>query len=340
MTDQDEARTRDLIRGLWEALGSTQPDSRVGVEKICALWHCIASRGDRSGSVHCSGRVYYVTLHRGGRTVAEARTRSKGDVIGSVAAWLEGPGIEDLYERFPFVDREKRALKAIRAEVVRCRPELGRLAPARVGAVSWGPVCIWYVADDRSCRIGFDADDEVADTAFHWDECPLLRVRTGDTTRLAAMLARWLCDRALPSAMAREFPEADVMPVARYYEERRPVEGEFLTSWDAVGRFFARFLDDPRFPQARRVLDLIASIRRAGYDRVLRAGQSMYDLGVSRSRRHGLRDDQPRIFFEFHEEGMEVHCDIDGRERFSLPRIELSPEVEAVLTRLAAREID
>jgi hypothetical protein len=339
MSDED-ARTRDLLRGLWEALASTQPDARVGIEKIVARWHCIANRGDRSGSVHCFGRVYYVTLRRAGRIVAEARTPSKADVIGSVAAWLEGPGIEDLYEQFPFVDREKRGLKAILAEVVRCRPELGRLAPARVGAASWDPACIWYVADDRSCQIGFRADDEVSDTTFRWDECPLLRVRIGDTARLAAMLARWLCDRAMPSTMAREFPEADVMPVARYYEEGRPVEGEFLTSWDAMDRFFARFLHDPGFPQARLVLDLIASIRRAGYDRVLRAGQSMYDLGVSRSRRHGLRDDQPRIFFEFREEGLEVHCDIDGRERFSLPRIELSPEVEAVLTRLAAREID
>ncbi len=172
--------------------------------------------------------------------------------------------------------------------------------------------------------------------AHRWDECELLRFQAEDLARLAAMLERWLCDRAKPSAMALDFSEAEVRPVARYDEEGRPVEGEFLTSWDRIERFF----DDPQFPPSRRVLDLIVSVRRAGYDKSLRAGQSLYCLVVSRSRRHGLRHDQPCVAFVFDEEGMEVHCHIDGEERFSLPRIEFSPEVEAVLTQLAAKEID
>ncbi len=340
---EEEGHARDLHRDLSEALAPTHPDARVTVEGFGVHWHCTASRGERSCSVSCfdqGGPQYLVDFRAGGRNEAWGRTRAKADTIGAVAAWIDGQGIEDLWARFAFVDRNQRALEAIRAESIRRRPEFGRIASSRIEKDLCDLRYLWYNARDRSCRIGFYADNEEPDAVFHWDECEQLRVRTGDTARLAAMLERWLCDRAMPSAMAREFPEAEVRPVARYYEQGRPVEGEFLVSWDRIEQFYAGFPDHPRYPPARPIIDLIGTMRRAGYDRLLRAGTSLFDLVLSRSRRHGLRPDQPNVVFNFHKDGMDLYRHIDGEERFALPRIELSPQVEAVLERLTARAID
>lgn len=338
-----EDHARDLHRDLSKALAPARPDVAVTVEGFGVHWHCTASRGERSCRVHCfevGGPEYLALFGRGGRTEAAGRTRAKAEVIGAVAAWIDRHGVEDLWARFAFVDRRRRALEALRAEAVRRRPGLGRLASSRLEEAGSDSCALWFTARDRSCRIAFYADSEDPDATFQWADCELLRVRTRDTARLAAMLDRWLGDRAMPSAMAFDFPEVEVRPVARYYEEGRPVEGEFLVSWDNIERFYAGLLDQPRFPQTRRILDLVASLRRAGYDRRLRAGQSLFWLILSRSRRHGLREGQPHVVFDFREDGMALHCRIDGTERVSLPRIEFSPQLEAVLTRLAAEEID
>jgi hypothetical protein len=142
----------------------------------------------------------------------------------------------------------------------------------------------------------------------------------------------------MPSAMGREFPWLHLSPVATYYEEGRPVEGEFIVSWEEVEQSYAGLDWPPRGP----VLALVAAIRRAGYDRTLRAGRSLWDLVVSRSRRHGLRRGQPCIAFCFRPDGggMEVHVNLGGRERHSFPAIALTPQVEALLGRLAAEAID
>jgi hypothetical protein len=135
MKYEQEDHARDLHRGLSEALAPTQPDARLSVEGFGVHWHCTASRGERSGRVFCSderGPEYLVSFKCGNRTDAWGRTRARGDVIAAVAAWIEGQRIEGLWERFLFVDRRKRALEAIRAEAVRCRPALGRCAPSRI----------------------------------------------------------------------------------------------------------------------------------------------------------------------------------------------------------------
>jgi hypothetical protein len=149
------------------------------------------------------------------------------------------------------------------------------------------------------------------------------------------VLERWLCDGATPSALAREFACVQPEPLARYYEEGRPVEGEFLTSWDNIEEFYKG-----KSPLSQKGRRLIANMREAGYDKVLRAGTSMWTLMVSRSRRHGLRDDQPWIAFAIGDDDMDVTVSIDGVETFSGLEIAFTPRVDAMLKRLAEKEID
>jgi hypothetical protein len=163
-------------------------------------------------------------------------------------------------------------------------------------------------------------------------------MRVDDAARLATALERWICERATPSAMATEFPEAEIDPVAKYYEEGRPVEGEFFLSWDRVERFYRM----PALPPGvEAVREMIAAMRRAGYDRTLRAGTSLWRLILSRSRRHGLHPDQPRLLFQFDDGGMEILDNLDGQDRAtSFPTVRLTLGVEGLLHRLSTREVD
>jgi hypothetical protein len=84
---------------------------------------------------------------------------------------------------------------------------------------------------------------------------------------------------------------------------------------------------------------MIHAMREAGYDRRLRAGQSMTSLGLSRSRRHGLLRDQPCIWLEFHHGAMNVHAKFAGVRWIGRP-VDFTAEVRQLLDRLACFDID
>jgi hypothetical protein len=164
----------------------------------------------------------------------------------------------------------------------------------------------------------------------------LFRFEAKDNAALASVLSRWLADNAPPSAMRKEFPWLNIGRLADYYEKGNPVEGEFIESWDQMEGVY----EGSRFPPRTLVLPFIADLRRAGYDRKLRAGQSIWSLIVSRSRRPRLRPEQPLVSFQFRENSMEIFSSTQGEERiFEIP-IAMSDTVERVLQHLAERPVD
>jgi len=120
------------------------------------------------------------------------------------------------------------------------------------------------------------------------------------------------------------------------FEQGNPIVDEFIESWNSIERFY----DEIAFPSAPQIRTLIATLRDRGYDRSLRAGQSLWMLVVSRSRHHGLREDQPRIVFWFlADDGMDVYVNGD-REKRTHAAIELTPDIDALLKTLEAANID
>jgi hypothetical protein len=89
----------------------------------------------------------------------------------------------------------------------------------------------------------------------------------------------------------------------------------------------------------RTRLRFIAALRAAGFDHELRAGQALWSFILSRSRRHGLRQNQPYVVFDLHDQEMVMQVWGDAK-RVRLPRAELTSEVSAALRRLAAQAID
>ena len=164
----------------------------------------------------------------------------------------------------------------------------------------------------------------------------MFALRTGDFDLLAKLLTRWICGRVMPSELQKEFPSIEMGKVAHYYEQGRGIEGEFVESWDHIERFY----DKMNFPPAEAIRNLIKAMRAKGYDHTLRAGQSLYTLILSRSRRHGLKEGQPNIAFRFSEEGMKM-CpqNLSGAE-MTIAGFVLNEAIEAQLHELATVPID
>ena len=215
-------------------------------------------------------------------------------------------------------------------------PKLGTASQNELTVTPSGVSHLWFRNDGRSAHIHFATRHESPQANFGWDDSELFRFNAADPAALGAVLAAWLADNAPPSKLRKDFPWLQIGPLADYYEKGNPVEGEFIESWNQMEEVYG----GSRFPPRTLVLPFIADLRRAGYDRQLRAGQSIWSLIVSRSRRPRLRPEQPLVSFQFRESSMEVYSSNEAEERiFEIP-IGMSDTVERVLQRLVTRPID
>jgi hypothetical protein len=73
------------------------------------------------------------------------------------------------------------------------------------------------------------------------------------------------------------------------------IQTEFSKSWDEMEDFFKDLTSNKGWEYVKPVLKVISHLRHLGYDKVFRAGNSVYVLGLSRSLEYGLRDDQHHV---------------------------------------------
>lgn len=278
----------DAVRRL---LASGQPQKlawTVAVAGARANVSVKATSGSRTTSTSCFGREseFLTRFLNHGLTVGWGRSRSLPDSAGAVNAWLRGASWQSVLDTFPFVERNRRALEALAIEAGRTKETQAlRWAVSRDGCDLH---TLRYGQDDRAVSVRFFGKREQPDVRLLWDEtevafAPVQPQRFGD------LLLQWLAAQRPPSAV--DYPELSVHPVAYFYEQGRPVEGEFRVSWDMIERFYSGF------PEGRGddYIKLLGHLRERGFPAVLRAGQSMMTLILSRSRRHGLRPGQPNV---------------------------------------------
>jgi len=114
------------------------------------------------------------------------------------------------------------------------------------------------------------------------------------------------------------------------------IEQDFLESWNRMEWFFGSGEIWPKNPD---VVEFIATLRRAGYDRKLRAGQSLDIFVVSRSRKHGMRLEQPSIGFHIYQGKMTVSSTGLQADTFVENAATLSDPVRGLLDRLSKEAI-
>jgi|GEM_PF-1063082 len=333
----------DLARELYGELVRRFGDESKSVEGAGVHWHCTAVRGDRDCRIHCHtmrGECEYLTAYRQeAEAVAWSRIPSRGDTLTAVADWLDGVDRSGMYDRYGFVDAGRRKLSQLRDDVFTMQPDLLRSCETELRKHAADVYSLYFRGNGRSCRVSFYGRNEWPDARFSWHDGQLFEYQTQDNTKFAAIVNAWIGDALAPSAMRTMFPWLTIGRLADYYEAGRPYEGKCVISWDTMEEFF----DDSRFPLADQVLPFIRDMRSKGYERTLRAGQSLWSLVLSRSRSHGMRIDQPCVAFRFHKSGMTVSNGIEDRRNpvtMEHAEILLTAEVDALLRQLEARPVD
>ncbi len=328
----------------------SRKDIELAIEGGGVHWNCTARKENNFCKVHCfelplqEVPEYLIYFERSSNRFAAGRAASIADTVNAVASWLTDATVSELYEKFDFVDKNKRKFFALEATMLKVAPELDE--HAKHGLVQWANSDIHYLrfdTDSRSVHFSFWAKNEIPDCHFDWDGCNLLKTQVDDGMELGLAAKRWLYDQAQPSEMADEFFWFEVTKLAKFYEEGKGIEGEFVVSWDKIETSFQRFSE--RTAWATKALDFISELRAAGYDHQLRAGQSMATFIVSRSRRHGLRPEQPGISFRFSDKSIEASFGhgfgfAKGETKTAFLDYRISDELRNMLDALISYEID
>jgi hypothetical protein len=337
----EEAHALDLRQSFVELFEQNGSYTAVRVEGGGVHWKCLVEGNSSICSIHCfdyqGTPEYYAEFSRQSVCQARSRSRSKQETMAAVAEWMDGSDLRSIYEHHPIVDQRKRALLRIQDELMSMQTEGAKVEYALNQWMTSDSYKLHLHAHQRSCLVSYWGDNKQPDAEFSWDDCPLFKFRIDDVPFLGLAVIRWVTEAAMPSTMRKEFPGLDIGPLADYYENGNPIEGEFIASWDRWERS-CRELPDKTQPLARA---FIAAMRRKGYDRKLRAGRSMFTFILSRSRRHGVRLNQSSIGFSFDRKGMRYGATLEGSAtEFRQPSILLTPEIERLLDLLAAEPID
>ncbi len=337
----EEGHARALLAKLERKLrGISNPPAEISISGGGVHWRCEASRGDSSCRTSCFDirgvPQLLVSFDRSGSTQAWGRTSTEREAVAAIADWLNECSVPELHHGHAFVDRSKRALAVIAAKSVALHPALLRSAPPVIKPGGSDINYLWFRSATRSCELSFWGDKPHPDAKFHWDECKLFEFPVSDISRLGAVLKRWLIDESPPSVMRAEFPWLEIGPLADYYEQGNPIEGEFLQSWERIERFY----QERSFPHAAELKSFIAEMREQGFDRSLRAGQSMDTMVLSRARRHGLEEEHPWVSFSFQNGRISArHGTSEEDGAVEVPAIKLSPEIEDLLRWLESQPI-
>ncbi|MDF1662457.1 MAG: hypothetical protein P1V97_11840 [Planctomycetota bacterium] len=335
MKYQQEEFANELYLALIREFDSST--TTISIDGAGVSWHCTVERGNSRCRISCfsPGPEYYCSYIRNSSETATSRMSSRDDTIVAVGDWLEGRELAVLYDRYPFIDRKKRALTKIREDAIEHSQELKTEAESELEHQFGDFYYLHFHANDRSCKLSFYGKNERPDAKFSWDECQLFQFQPTDNRRFATVLKRWICDSAMPSELRTEFPWLNIGELADYYERGNPIEGEFIRSWDRMEEFYKP--DRWRFSTA--VLSMIKELREAGYDRQLRAGQSLSSLGLSRSRRHGLTNRQACIWFQFRNSTMTVSAEFAQLTLEEHP-IQFTHKLRALLDSLVQFDIE
>lgn len=210
-----------LIRNpnfLFRLLGiRTKPEITVTLENVGTKWGCQVSNGLRSCYINCNhidrsdtsykGLECFTLFKEKNKGTIEGRTFSKPQTIEAVKDWMHSKTIEELYERFTFIEEEKRQLEKLRLSILEFNPRETEVPQGEVMTDHFSTTSLWFVRRKRSARIYYHGYDPKPRYIFYWNDSRLFELSFADSKRGGALIARWIFDKAKPSVLQLEFPE-------------------------------------------------------------------------------------------------------------------------------------
>ncbi|NMO23100.1 hypothetical protein HPC49_29585 [Pyxidicoccus fallax] len=217
---------RALVAQTLGERGTPIPVTLTGAE---VNWFVEATVGARTCRVqvfqYLDGPIKYsADFIEAGHSVARGEDLSQDEVARACAAWLlDAVPREGLHQRFPFVDRSKRRLDALRPVLDAALERRGSpLRGRREHGLS--SEALWVERDARTCQLTWPPEGEQLHCSFRHRRRSLATVETRDTEALVSAMLRWIDGGARPSELRAEYPFVRLEPYALAHEEGRFAE--------------------------------------------------------------------------------------------------------------------
>lgn len=339
-------RQNPISKFLGLKANETKSDIAITLKEAGTQSVCNITKETRQCSIHCFsndwndlkyiGPEFYTTYIENEKPIANGRTFDKLRTMDAIKNWLQNKTLDELYAKFEFIDEKKRQLETLRAAINKLSPQLATISQNAVAEESFSSYSLWFSNDNRSCRIYYYGYEPNPRYIFKWDDCIIFETSSSYIKKLCTLITKWVFDKAMPSTLKVEFPEIEFGKLAEYYEKGNGTEGEFILSWDDIENFYREMDLDKK----NEILQLIKEMRAKGFEKTLRAGQLLYTLVLSRSRRHGLRANQDNISFSFNfiESAMEVRT--RKGQKITFDKIEYNDTIENLLKTIELESID
>jgi len=324
----------------------SKSDIKISIEGAGVHWHCKVSNGMRQSNIYCldidftnleyKGPEYSTSFETNGHIETRGRTFDMNKTIEAVTIWLEGKTVEQLYSKFSFIDEKKRQLEGIKRDIIKSNPTILDCSVKDVIENIFSSHSLWVKKESRSCRVYYYGYELNPRYLFNWDDSLIFETSSSETDRMGLLVKRWVVDNAMPSFLRNEFPEIKFGKLADYYERGNSIEGEFMISWDNIEQFY----NEIGLEKKDEILSLIRQMRSKGFDKTLRAGTSLYSWILSRSRRHGLKENQNSISFAFNYIKSAMEVNMRKGEKLVFDKIEYTEAIDRLLRSLEQEPID
>ncbi len=313
---KEQKIAKTLLEEVKQYFGDSEIKPVIDLEGAGVHWYCNLKLENHKVSIYSchisyhpdeKGRTeeFIVSYFANDQEISSGRTSNRKELIESTKEWLCNKSKEHLY-KFDFVDLNLRKFQKLEREWINEFPDLANTSKVLENQGS-GIVRYEISNDSRSCwSTGVGNHGEVY-FGFTWDGCTLFETET-KRNETAEVLKRYLIDREAPSSLNKEFSWVPVNDLTNSYEKGEGIKGEFIESWKSIKRFYSGF-PEHSLPNKDKIIELINALINQGFDKTIRAGQSLTTLMLSKSRRHGLSEHQPFLAFEFRSESVHIHTE-------------------------------
>lgn len=345
---ENEKQANGLYKKLLEVFANTISETNISINKPGLHWNCSINRNDRKCIVYCFGQKgYFVSFRSDDKAQARGRTWLEEELILSVVKWIMGVSPNDIRAEFNFIDPGKRALEIFLNLALHTFPELEHCTNIILKSKLSEAYCLSFTSSQRNCEVYFESQTLDLTFEFYWRDFYIFKFSSKDNIRSAPILKRWFCDNVVPSVLVKEFPWLDPDILSKLYDFDQVVADNFSKSWDVFKEACDMYLGLGPFEQQNHyedIIKMISQMRQKGFDRTLRAGQSLFRLMLSRSLNHGLREDQPHLIIDFSGGSISIisskNANSDPSITLNNPKIELTPQIEKLLKELETEEIN
>ena len=310
MIYKEETIAKDIFSSLKVNL-KNHSEVDIQIKGRGVRWECYVSNQIRKCRINCfdynnkmyKGAEYLLQFVANEKVISHGRTRNKSLAIESVLDWITNKTKLELYSKFYFIDEEKRALINFKQKLIESKPKLD-LAQFEIYSAYDDIYELEIKNEDRECLINGKGINEPISLYFRVDNSEIfeLEYKSDDFFEIIKM---WIIDKSMPSEIENKFDYLNLGKIANFYDKGELLEGDFYNSWDKLERFFY-FIFNRNFPLKYQIMTFVKSMRKDGLDKIFRAGQSMSILILTKSRRHGFNQEDPRMEFIFTNEVLKI----------------------------------